>query len=393
MIELTLRHRLPHARAATQVAVPVPSPILGTRELPIEVIERNLTRTLSKSSVLTRKLSTHATTLKTRPCTGTYLAMPDGILPYTAYPFMLHEMFVLPWNIHIVDHRMSIQSIRCAGVRETSSDSCQSCSQLLTHWIVEGILQRIKTGIHASTSYAYQPIGGLIEILRKKSTTLDGLRFKQLSTSRTLATRARTVGRYEQLVMAMGEGKVNRLDALLRAGLNRGLGVRGLIELLDRARKGLYKPKNFTEEEMSRGLLFLRLGGARVASLAHQALGAPTLSTLRYGSAARSTVTSLSPCAGFPTKSEIQCNIRAAFKNSHGNSGCGYVLMIDEIKVEERMRWDPSTNRILGLCREHTEHVGLDFCLMSDVRALVHGILRGDIHHASEVCHLLFNQQ
>ncbi|KAH9020543.1 hypothetical protein EDB83DRAFT_2432480 [Lactarius deliciosus] len=58
--------------------------------------------------------------------------------------------------------------------------------------------------------------------------------------------------------------------------------------------------------------------------------------------------------------------------------------MIDEIKVEERMQWDPSTNRILGLCREHTGHVGLEFCLMSDPRALVHGILVGEIHHASE---------
>ncbi|KAH9028203.1 hypothetical protein EDB85DRAFT_2074647 [Lactarius pseudohatsudake] len=206
------------------------------------------------------------------------------------------------------------------------------------------------------------------------------MRFKQLSTSRTLATRARTVGQYEQLVMAMSEGSVNRLDALLRAGLNRGLGVRGMMELLDRARKGLYKPKNFTEEEMSRGLLFLRLGGARVARLAHQALGAPSLSTLRHGSNAIALQASLSPCAGFPTKSEIQRNIRVAFKNWHGNAGCGYILMIDEIKVEERMRWDPSTNGILGLCREHTGHVGLEFCSMSDPRALVHGILVGEIH-------------
>ncbi|KAH9008274.1 hypothetical protein EDB84DRAFT_1671878 [Lactarius hengduanensis] len=184
--------------------------------------------------------------------------------------------------------------------------------------------------------------------------------------------------------MAMSKGSVNRLDALLRAGLNRGLGVRGMMELLDRARKGLYKPKNFTEEEMSRGLLFLRLGGARVARLAHQTLGAPSLSTLRHRSNAISLQASLSPCAGFPTKSEIQHNIRVAFQNSRGNAGCGYTLMIDEIKVEERMQWDPTTNRILGLCREHTEHVGLEFCSMSDARALVHGILVGEIHHASE---------
>ncbi len=235
--------------------------------------------------------------------------MPDGVLPYSTYPFMLHEAFVLPWHIHIVDHRMSIQSIHCVGVRETSSDSCRACSQLLTHRIVEGILNRIENGIHTNANYAYQPIRGLIEILRKKCAMLDGLCFKQLSTSRTLATRARTVGQYEQLVMAMSEGTVNRLDALLRAGLNRGMGVRGMMELLDRARKGLYKPKSFTEEEMSCGLLFLRLGRARVASLAHQTLGMPTLSTLCYGSAARSNVTSLLPSAGFPTKSEIQRNI------------------------------------------------------------------------------------
>ncbi|KAN0132253.1 hypothetical protein V8E53_010019 [Lactarius tabidus] len=141
--------------------------------------------------------------------------------------------------------------------------------------------------------------------------------------------------------MAMGEGKVNCLDTLLRAGLNHRLGVRGMIELLDRARKGLYKPKDFTEEEMSHGLFFLWLGGAC------------------------STVMSLSLSATFPTKSEIQCNIRATFKNLPGHSRCGYILMIDKIK-------------------EHTEHVSMEFCSMSDAKALVHGILHRKIHHATE---------
>ncbi|KAN0128293.1 hypothetical protein V8E53_013877 [Lactarius tabidus] len=167
---------------------------------------------------------------------------------------------------------------------------------------------------------------------------LDGLHFKQLSTSRTLVTRARTLGRYEWFVMVMSEGNVNHLDALLR--------------LLDWGRK---------EEEMSCRLLFL---------LAHQTLGAPMLSTLHYGSAAKSTVTSLSPSAGFPTRSEVQRNLRAAFKNSCRDSRCGYILMIDEIKVEERLRWDPSSNKILGF---------LDFCSISNAR----------IHHASEVIFLI----
>lgn len=204
-----------------------------------------------------------------------------------------------------------------------------------------------------------------------------------------MATRGWTIGQYEQLVMAMSEGSVNHLDAVLWAGINQGVGVRGMMEILDHAQKGLYKLKNFTEEEMSRGLLFLWLSSARVASLAHQALGSPGLSTLRCGSA----VIPLSPSAGVPLRVEIQRNLQAAFKTSHGDNGCGYVLMIDEIKVEEWMWWDPSSNKILNLCREHTKHVGVDFCSVNDAKALIKGILYGDIHHATEVspdqCHFI----
>jgi hypothetical protein len=160
------------------------------------------------------------------------------------------------------------------------------------------------------------------------------------------------LGQYEQLVMAMSKKSVNQLDALLWAGLNRGVGVRGMMELLNRAQKGLYKPKNFLEEEMSHGLLFLWLGGACVASLAHQTLGLTGVLILCCSLA----ITPLSPSAGFPSKTEIQHNLEAAFKKIHNDTedGCGYVLMIDEIKVEERLRWDPLSNKILGLCQEHT---------------------------------------
>ena len=160
------------------------------------------------------------------------------------------------------------------------------------------------------------------------------------------------------------------------------------MELLDRTQKGLYKPKNFSEEEMSCSLLFLQLGGAHVASLAHQTLGLLGVSTLCCSSA----ITPLSPSAGFPSKTEIQHNLQAAFKkiNNDTEDGCGYVLMIDEIKVEERLRWDPSSNKILGLCREHTQQVGLDLCSIDDAKVIIQGILHGKIHYAGEVSTIWF---
>ena len=75
-----------------------------------------------------------------------------------------------------------------------------------------------------------------------------------------------------------------------------------MIERLDHASKGFYKPQGYTEEEMLQGLLFLRLGGSHVADLAHQSLGSPGVSTLRSSTA----ITPLSPSSGMPTITEIR---------------------------------------------------------------------------------------
>ena len=198
---------------------------------------------------------------------------------------------------------------------------------------------------------------------------------------RKLLARAKTLDTYKKFVMALGDSKLNRLDALIRAGLKRGVGIHGMLDLLDRANKGLYSPKNFTEEEMLRGLLFLRLGGARVADLAHRSLGHPGESTLRRSTA----VTTISPCAGMPTQTEIRANIQAIFHGTNLPNNYGYVLMIDEIKLEERPRWDDRTNKISGLCREHTGHLDLNFCSIDVAKGILRDILNREIHWASEV--------
>jgi len=110
-------------------------------------------------AVLMLKVSTHAK----KQCLGVYLEMPVGVCPYITYPFMLHKVYTLPWNIHIIGQQMFIQLIHCT--KEIHSDCCHECKWLLTHQIIEGILYRITAGIHINTAYTFQPIEGLIEIL------------------------------------------------------------------------------------------------------------------------------------------------------------------------------------------------------------------------------------
>jgi len=78
---------------------------------------------------------------------------------------MLHDKFPLPWNIHIISYEMWIQAIDCKKLPCYNQEACRLCQDLLLNNIVEGILQRIEMGVHANTPLAYQPIGGLIELV------------------------------------------------------------------------------------------------------------------------------------------------------------------------------------------------------------------------------------
>lgn len=298
-------------------------------------------------------------------CSGISIELPSGVSPYSGYPFKLPDVYTLPWDIRTENYKLWLTSTNCT--RELVCDACRPCRELLLNDIVSGIQNRIEEGIHDNTPLAFRSIEDLIALIRRKTQTLDSLRFTKLAMVRKLLARAITLDTYKKFVMALGDSKVNRLDALIRAGLKRGARIHGMLDLLDRANKGLNSPKNFTEEEILRGLLFLRLGGARVADLAHRSLGHPGESTLRRSTA----VTTISPCAGMPTQAEICANIQAIFQGTDLSDNYGYVLMIDEIKIEERPRWDDRIKKKLGLCREHTGHLDLDFCSIEVVKGIL----------------------
>ncbi len=134
-----------------------------------------------------------------------------------------------------------------------------------------------------------------------------------------------------------------------------------------------------------RGLLLWRLGGERLASIRHRALGLPAVNMLR-----RHTVISpLIVSPGQPTLKEVSENVKSSFGPTAGvlkeKKVVHQILMFDEIKVEERPRWCARTNNILGICREHGSRVGLQFTAKEDVEVLLENVKSGSIHLAVEV--------
>ena len=61
-------------------------------------------------------------------------------------------------------------------------------------------------------------------------------------------------------------------------------------------------------------------------------------------------------------------------------------MMVDEVKVEQHLHWNPSNNMLLGVCHEHPAQFSLEFISMEDLEQLSEGFPWGDVHHGSEVC-------
>ena len=143
--------------------------------------------------------------------------MPNGVSPYAAYPFMLHELYSLPWGLQIAGNQLTLRSIHCRGpVRSSSVGTvCLDCEKLRNNDILKGILKRIETGVDAHCALVYQPIAGLIELVRKKNQKIDNMRLMKLTISRKVSTRTGTLDDYKKFVMALSEGKVQRVDALI----------------------------------------------------------------------------------------------------------------------------------------------------------------------------------
>ncbi|KAF8308702.1 hypothetical protein DL93DRAFT_2219257 [Clavulina sp. PMI_390] len=322
------------------------------------------------------------------PCEGLSIELPEGGNPALVYPFGLHGLRSIPWKVHLGKSDLRLTSADCSGVaRDSTTGCCSQCFALQRLDEFIGIQQRILSGTHENTAHLYQPIGGLIKIIRRKDNRISALRVLNLNTSKALRRRTKTVTDHKRFLMALASNKVDRLHAVIGVALRGRLGIHAIIDRLNEASKGLYKPKSFSDEEMLRCLLMLKIGSSRVAEIAHRAYSDPSVSTIRQWHIS----TPLVSCPGFPTSKDVCLNISSSFPSSGPFAyqpeqvrKSGYVLMIDELKVEERRRWDPKTNSFIGLCREHAGSHSLEFATLEDLEQLDEGLQLKKIHRAKE---------
>ena len=175
---------------------------------------------------------------------------------------------------------------------------------------------------------------------------------------------------HKRLMMIISSGDVTCANAVMRAGLKRNMSIHAIIGLFEKAGANLYSVKSFSEQEKALGLLFLHLGGAQLAGIAHRALGLPAVCTLQHAHPMQPLLVS----SHQPMKSELEQNILVSLNAGLFNKESvltdalskttGYVLMFDEIKIEEIIHYSASNNQIVGVCHEHSGRFVLEYSSM-----------------------------
>ena len=274
----------------------------------------------------------------------------------------------------------------CTGVAG-GNGLCKRCDNLGSNGYLQKIVARLTNGVHENSALVYHGVGGLIDIVHRKTQTIDLLRLRRLNDLKKVVGKEGVIDMHKQMLLAISSQRIPHVDRVLRVGFRRGAGINTMLELIKKAAEGTYHPKGFDEEEDLQALLFLRLGGARVADVAHRIFGTPGLTTTR----SRTIIPQILASPSFPTSYEIERNIAASFKaicdilGKPTHKRLHAVIMFDEVSIEARPRWDDKTNKFLGMCREHGRDTSLEFTSEEDLRALWEEVQCGKIHLAHEV--------
>ncbi|KAJ7875516.1 hypothetical protein B0H14DRAFT_3437072 [Mycena olivaceomarginata] len=234
------------------------------------------------------------------------------------YPFMFHDTSNPPWGYSgNNDGVLTLRSIK----------------YLPRHPILQGILQRAAEGIPESVKYSFNPISGLIEHLQRKNGKIKRLRLRGFNAVKCIAAQARSLTDRKRFFRAIGSGKVENVDRLVRAQLGRKQGIRGLLSTWDDAAKGCMRPRAIPKQTTSNHVAEANNGAADCFP---QLVG--------------------------PQSAKVAENFGACFKG-----------------IADSAAFD-GTNNFLGVCRQHANKTSLQFNEEKDLEELFRAKEEGKVH-------------
>ena len=302
-----------------------------------------------------------------------------------AYPFLLQVEEHTPWEFSSDGGSLLLCARNCENRKLDKHRLCQPCQTLQSNTKFKNVLARIENSVNEKVPYKFRGLTDLTEVARRKDRTIDLYHLRRTNDVKKLVGCEGKIGLHRQVLLAMSSGKIPRMDRILRVALDRCMSLAAILDLIRKAAHGLYRPKGFSKEEDLQMLLFLRLGGQRVAEIVHHIFGIPTLSTVRH----RTMIPPLICSPSYPVVKDLEANLTATFDSlspALATQGKYHIVfMFDEIAQERHPRWCDRTNQMLGWCREHTKNRCMDFNSIADAELLFQDMMCENVHLVHEV--------
>ncbi|KAG2740438.1 hypothetical protein P692DRAFT_201728137, partial [Suillus brevipes Sb2] len=188
---------------------------------------------------------------------------------------------------------------------------------------------------------------------------------------------------YSRLLMAISENDVPRLQQIIKIALDNGASVREVVNKLEDAIEGVYRPRGYGSSDIDIATLVYRLGGRQLLYALNHQIGVPSIRTLR----ARSTFTTITPTIGPIRPEQFDDNIRNIILNTRDatTSLRGVSFMIDEMALEEMAIHFGKHNKIGGLCWKHSHLVDPVLRTYDSAVRIAQKIHNQEVHLGKEV--------
>ncbi|KAG2742799.1 hypothetical protein P692DRAFT_20879328 [Suillus brevipes Sb2] len=340
------------------------------------VLDGPISRSCSITSDQRHPSNIQSLSLDNHACAGIAINWPDDLRPFLMmFPWESYHNGpnALPFTVNITHPTEPCARSKHCLLSTTFEDSCNECT--IVHKHISRLVE-IARDPKAHTNYKYLGLAHIQDIAKMYAA-------QACNDSRKYMTALTQLDDYNRLLMAISENDIPRLQQIIKIALDNGASIREVVNKLEDAMEGAYRPRGCGSSDIDIATLVFRLGGHQLLFALNHKLGIPSIRTLR----ARSTFTSIAPTLGLIRDKQLDENIQSIILNTRQGviPLCGVSLMIDELALQERVIYFGKYNKIDRLCWKHANVIDPILHTYDSAVRIAHKIHKQEVHLGKEV--------
>ncbi|KAG6819279.1 hypothetical protein H0H93_013480 [Arthromyces matolae] len=327
-------------------------------------------------------------------CTGVVVQWSHPVS--THYPFHLHcdtSGITIDWNpiaFRDNDQELIMRSTLCYAFRAQLSKSdldqfsmkaCPACRSIPNSPQFLKFRERANYAL-PHTPWKYLNHAQIIVHLRHIQAENMKYRLENLNLRRRIVTLEAKIEDHQRLLVLISSKNITGLRHLLSTQLKHKSGIKSIVTSLEHAAGEVGELHGqWTTRQLDLAYLAKALGGPKLLYALSKAEGYPSKRTLSKHRQPISICGSLKR----PSNDDFEYNLVNVLGQLSISGGKGpKQLMVDDVALDERVRWESNRDVVLGYCREHSDKFDLKPKDQYSMEVLKNARIEGDLHHAKE---------